>query len=174
MWTVATHSATTVPSMLDVRLFRHDLEATRAAIARRHESLDAVDEVVRLDQVVRQLNAERDDLRSRVRSISDEVGSLFRDGRKDEATELQAESRELGAQEKDLDARSDEAAAQLRDLLLDVPNIPADDCPDGADENDNVVIRTEGFDPDSYRDHQRVSHWEIGGNGSGSSTSNGP
>src|SRR5207302_2894684 len=34
--------------------------------------------------------------------------------------------------------------------------------PDGASEADNPVVRVEGFDPDSYGDHQRVPHWEIG------------
>src|ERR687898_924989 len=48
----------------------------------------------------------------------------------------------MGAQVKELDARADGA-------------------PDGASEEDNVVVRTEGYDPDGYAEHQRVPHWDI-------------
>ncbi|MGH3849535.1 MAG: serine--tRNA ligase, partial [Pseudonocardiaceae bacterium] len=54
------------------------------------------------------------------------------------------------------------AADQLRALLLTIPNPPGPDCPDGHGEADNVVLRTEGYDPEAYGDHQRVPHWEIG------------
>src|SRR5207249_3733975 len=52
--------------------------------------------------------------------------------------------------------------AELRDLLLRLPNLPDDAAPDGDSADDNVVLRTEGFDPDSYGPHQRVPHWDIG------------
>ncbi len=73
-----------------------------------------------------------------------------------------AESRALGDEEKALDAEVDALADELRDLLLRTPNLPAADCPDGAGEEDNVVLRIEGFDPDAYGEHQRVPHWDIG------------
>ena len=50
----------------------------------------------------------------------------------------------------------------MRELLLRTPNVPSDDCPDGAGEQDNVVLRTEGYDADAYGAHQRVPHWDIG------------
>jgi seryl-tRNA synthetase len=118
--------------------------------------------VIELDAEVRRRSAERDELRARIRAISNEVGQLFRDGRADEAKELQEESRALGAQEKGLDAGADRLAADLRDVLLLLPNLPSDDAPDGAGPEDNVVLRVEQFDPDSYAEHQRVPHWDIG------------
>src|SRR6478736_4020337 len=102
--------------MLDVRRFRTEPDVVRAALARRGDDLAQIDRVIELDADVRRRSAERDELRARIRTISNEVGQLFRDGRKDEATELQAESRAMGAQEKELDARADAVAAELRDL----------------------------------------------------------
>jgi seryl-tRNA synthetase len=148
--------------MLDIRLFRNELDQVRAGLARRGESMDSIDDVIRLDTEVREVNTSRDDLRSRIRAISGEVGQLMRDGLKEEAGELQAESRSLGEREKELDAHSAMVAAELRDLLLRLPNLPADDAPDGLGETDNVVTRIEHFDPDSYQDHQRVAHWDTG------------
>jgi seryl-tRNA synthetase len=148
--------------MLDVRLIRTDPDAVRAGLARRGEDTAVVDTVHALDAELRSLSATRDSLRAEIRVISNEVGKLFREQRKDEATELQEQSRMLGAEEKALDARAEELQAQVRDLLLRIPNLPADDCPDGADEDDNVVLRVEQFDPTSYGEHQRVEHWVVG------------
>jgi len=148
--------------MLDIRLFRNDLDVVTAGLRRRGEDLGAIESVVSHDVEVRRLNTARDDLRSRIRSISNEVGQLFRDGQKDEATELQAESRALGLREKELDAEAEQGAIELRELLLRIPNLPSDDAPDGASEHDNVVARTEQFDENAYGEHQRVPHWETG------------
>src|SRR6478735_8295892 len=104
--------------MLDVRRFRTEPEVVRAGLARRGEDLGQVDRVIELDEEVRRRSAERDELRARIRTISNEVGQLFRDGRKDEAGELQEESRELGRQEKELDEQADATGEQLRDVLL--------------------------------------------------------
>ena len=69
---------------------------------------------------------------------------MRRDGKVDEAEALQAESRDLGLHEKDLDAESDRLAGEVRNLLLHIPNIPAADAPDGANATDNVVLEVVG------------------------------
>ena len=148
--------------VLDVRRFRNEPDLVRSGLARRGEDPTSVDVVIDLDARSRQLAADRDELRARIRTLSNEVGQLMREGRREEGAELQAESRALGAREKELDAAADAVAAELRDVLLRLPNLPAADAPDGASEDDNVVTRVEAFDPDRYGDHQRVPHWEIG------------
>ena len=148
--------------MLDVRLIRTDPDTVRAGIARRGDDPSVIDEVHALDAELRGLAAKRDSLRAEIRVISNEVGKLFREQRKDEATELQEQSRLLGAEEKALDRRAEELESELREQLLRIPNLPAADCPDGAGEDDNVVVRVEQYDPTSYAEHQRVEHWVIG------------
>ncbi len=148
--------------MLDLRLIRNDPDSVRAGLARRGEDLAALDRLVELDAEQRTLTAERDALRAEIRSLSNQVGALHRDQRADEAAALQEESRALGQQEKDLDARCDEVALAVRDILLRLPNLPAVDCPDGGGEADNVVVRVEDHDAAGYADHQRVPHWEVG------------
>ncbi len=148
--------------MLDVRRFRTDPDSLRAGLARRGEDPSLADQVIELDGRVRALTIERDELRARIRTISAEVGQLFRDGQREEGAELQAESRTLGEHEKHLDAEADTVAEELRELLLRLPNLAADDAPDGATEADNVVVRMEGYDPGAYGEHQRVPHWDTG------------
>lgn len=151
-----------VAGMLDIRLFRNDLETVSEGLARRGEDPEAIAAVVSLDAEVRRVNAERDELRSRIRALSSEVGQLMRDGQRELAAELQAESRSLGEHERELDQRSDVASAELHELLLRIPNLPSDDAPAGRSEHDNVVARIEQFEESAYGEHQRVAHWDIG------------
>jgi seryl-tRNA synthetase len=131
-------------------------------LGRRGVESSVVDRLIDLDARARSLSAQRDDLRSQIKSLSREVGAARQSGDSATATELEAKSRELGEQGKSLDSAAEEAVASLRALLLVTPNLPAVDCPDGADEHDNLVRRVEGFAVDAYEAHQRVPHWEIG------------
>jgi seryl-tRNA synthetase len=149
--------------MLDIRRLRTDPDAVRAGLSRRGgDAAESVDRILELDQQQRTLGAQRDELRARIKTLSKEVGRRRGEGDADGAEALMAESRSLGDEEKALDGEVDRLEAEVRSLLLRTPNLPADDCPDGAGEADNVVLRTEGYDPDRYGPHQRVPHWEIG------------
>lgn len=147
--------------MLDIRRIRAEPDAVKAALSRRGHDISAVDEVLGLDREQRTVGEQRDQVRSEISALSKQVGQLRRDGDA-RANEVAARSRSLGDQEKALAARADSLAHDVRERLLRVANLPADACPDGRDEHANVVLRTEGFDPDAYVSHQRVPHWEIG------------
>jgi seryl-tRNA synthetase len=149
--------------MLDVRRLRSEFDDVAAALARRGDvDLTTLERARDLDQQQRSLASERDDLRGQVNKLSKEVGLLRRDGKVDEATSLQDESRLLGVRQQELEVATETAAAELRDLLLRIPNVPAAEAPDGSGEQDNVIVRVEDFDPSSYEPHQRVPHWDIG------------
>jgi seryl-tRNA synthetase len=150
--------------VIDVRRLRTDLAGVKAAMARRHDPtlLDQLDAAAELDREQRDLAAQRDDLRRQVNELSKQVGRLRGAGDTAAAEEAMAESRRLGDVEADLARQADDVDADLRDLLLRIPNIPADDAPDGKSEADNVVLRTEGLGPADYAEHQRVPHWDIG------------
>ncbi len=147
--------------MIDLRLVRNDCEAVRAALARRGIDLSELERVFALDESHRNLTTDRDAIRHQVKELSQQVGKLKRDGRDAEADVAAAKSRRLGDQEKALAAEADQVAAEIHELLLHIPNLPAPDAPDGADETDNPVLRVENFDLDAYGDHQRVPHWEF-------------
>lgn len=149
--------------MIDQRLLRTDLEGLRTALARRSSPvlLDDLDAAAQLDRRLLDIQRDRDEARSRVNAISKEVGALRRDGRVDVAEAKQAESRELGAREKELAADHDTVSGELRDLLLGIPNVPHPDAPDGTSDADNPVVTGPIGLPDEFADHQRVPHWET-------------
>ena len=149
--------------MLDLRRIRSESEAVKTALDRRGPGVsEAIDRIVGLDGEQRRVAAQRDDVRAQVKTVSKDVGRLRGQGQTDAAEAKMAESRELGQQEKALAAEADRLADDIRQLLLRVPNLPSDAAPDGATEADNVVLRTEGYDPATYAAHQRVPHWDIG------------
>jgi len=148
--------------MLDPKRLRTDLDAVKAGLARRGVDLAGIDRAAALDARERALKVVVEGRRARIKALSKEVGQARREGDTAIAEQKAGESRALGDEERDADAEAARIGAELRDILLRTPNLPAEDCPDGSSEADNIVVRTEGYDPDAYSDHQRVPHWEIG------------
>ena len=150
--------------MIDIRRVRADLDGVKTAMARRHDPslLAELDRLSVLDGELRALTTARDDLRARVNTASKEVGQAYKSGDRARGDELKDESRRFGDEERRLAIEADALQLQQRDLLLHLPNLPDPSAPDGVGEQDNVILRTEGFDPASYEDHQRVPHWETG------------
>ncbi len=148
--------------MLDIKLIRSDPVAVKTALARRGDSVTAIDDIVELDKRLRAASTKRDELRAQVRQISNQVGALHAQGSKSQAKSLAETSRGLSSEEKALDEKCTRLNSDLRDKLLSVSNLPSSDAPDGFDEQGNVEVRNSGFDYDSFAEHQKVPHWEIG------------
>src|SRR5262249_26296423 len=128
----------------------------------RHNSdlLDQVDEASRLDERLREITNERDDLRRQVNELSKEVGQLRRTGDTESAEKVMNRSRELGESERVLAAEHDRVSEDLRQLLLRIPNIPHTDAPDGGSDEDHPMVTGPVNMPDSFAEHQLVPHWE--------------
>jgi seryl-tRNA synthetase len=148
--------------VIDQRLLRTDLDVVTSALSRRHQPaiLDDVERAAGLDRRLLEIGHERDEIRAQINALSKRVGNLRREGRTDEAEELQAESRELGAAEKVLAGEHDEVSESLEELLLGIPNLPHPSAPDGTSDHDNpVVVGPIGVS--EYPPHRRVPHWEA-------------
>ena len=122
-------ASSTFPVVLDLRQIRTDPDGVRAGLARRGADLDLLDRVLELDEQSRALGARRDELRNQVKTISKEIGGLFKEGRREEAEARKAESKALGDQEKELAGEAEEADAAIREALLRIPNLPSTDAP---------------------------------------------
>ena len=148
--------------MIDVRLLRSQPDVVRTALARRAkpELLEQLDHAIRLDVRLRDIVTERDTARARINDVSKQVAALRRD--KQDAEHLVAESRSLGEREKVLDGEYGEVEAVLRELLLQIPNLPHPEVSSGMGSHDNVVVRGPLQMPTAFASHQRVPHWETG------------
>ncbi len=148
--------------MLDIRRIRTEPDVVKAELARRGIDTSDIDRLVELDARQRQVAGERDELRSRIKAVSKQVGLLRKEGKADDAEAAQSQSRGLGEREQALAAEAAAVGEEIHDLLLRIPNTPSPRAPDGADDADNPVLRIANFDPDRYEEHQRIPHWELG------------
>ena len=154
--------------MIDIRALREDPEGIKAALARRGVEAAEVDAVLEADVAWRAAQRRAEDLRREVKSLSSEVGRAKKAGDEATAAELSARSRRLGEDERTAATEADAAEERVRTGLLYLPNIPAEDAPDGVGEDDNVEVRRWWPGQDVGRsqpgrpEHRQVPHWEIG------------
>ena len=148
--------------MIDVRLLRTDPKGVRAALTRRGKPdlLEQLDDASSLDERLRQITGDRDELRRQVNDLSKQVGQLRKSGDADAAEAAATQSRELGETERTLAAEHDDVSEALRQVMLRIPNLPSPDAPDGDGEEDNPLVKGPVNMPDSFAEHQRVPHWE--------------
>ncbi|MCW8344944.1 MULTISPECIES: serine--tRNA ligase [Vibrio] len=145
--------------MLDSKLLRTELDETAAKLARRGFTLD-VETIRKLEEQRKSIQVEVENLQSTRNSISKQIGQKMAAGDKEGAEEIKKQIGTLGS---DLEAKKVELAAlmtELDDITLSVPNIPADDVPDGKDENENVEVSRWG-QPKSY-DFEVKDHVDLG------------
>lgn len=149
--------------MIDIRYLRSEPDTVRELMARRNkpELIGLLDEALGFDGRMREITAERDAIRQQVNELSKQVGTLRRNGDDKAAEGLQAESRSLGEKEQSLAAETDEVTAQLKDVLLRLPNIPHADVVVGLDDSQNPTITGPINLPATFPEYQRVAHWDT-------------
>ena len=143
--------------MLDLKVIRGETERVKAAMARRKENVD-IDAVIALDDKRRSLLFEAEGLKAKQNEVTKQIPVMKKEGK--DTTSLLEEMKALSAKIKDLDVKTREVESELNKMMLTIPNIPADDVPDGDSDADNVEIRkfceprNFGFEP--------KAHWDIG------------
>jgi seryl-tRNA synthetase len=154
--------------VIDIRELRADPDAVKAALARRGVEAAEVDAVLEADAAWSARLRVAEDMRAEVKELSRLVGQAKKAGDETQAAELSRRSRELGDDERVAAAEAEAYLEQRQTGLLYLPNIPADDAPDGMGEDDNVEVRRwwpgqeDGRPAPQRADHQEIPHWEIG------------
>ena len=127
--------------MHDIKRIRDDAASFDAGMARR--GLDPLaDGILAVDKAWRATTTELQTLQQRRNEASKEIGTRKRDGA--DADDLIAEVGEIKARMQALEDDERARKEELDDILAGLPNLPADDVPDGADESDNVEVRRDG------------------------------
>ena len=108
------------------------------------EKLGLVDEVYDLDKEYRECKTKADEMRSKRNSLSDSIGKLMRDGKKDEVDVIKKEVSDINIEIKDLEVKEETLAQEIKKRMMVIPNIIADDVPIGRDDSENVEIEKFG------------------------------
>ncbi|MDV6224778.1 serine--tRNA ligase [Nitratireductor aquimarinus] len=144
--------------MLDIKWIRENPQALDEALKKRGADPES-GKLLALDEARRQHLTKLQEAQERRNAASKEIGKAMASGDKDLAEKLKAEVSELKSFVQDGEAEERRHDAALNDALARVPNIPLEDVPVGADENENVEVRRHG---EPKRDNWSKEHFEIG------------
>lgn len=143
--------------MLDAKFIRNNVEAVQQAIANKGEKA-SLDKFLQLDARRRDILVEVEQLKNQRNLASQEVARRKRTG--GDADALIEETKQVGQHIKEFDAELKTVEEELEYQLLTIPNLPHASVPIGADEKENVFLRSVG-QPTVF-DFTPKPHWEIG------------
>ncbi|HEY0086075.1 MAG TPA: hypothetical protein VGB65_09220, partial [Allosphingosinicella sp.] len=137
--------------MLSLQFIRENTNAVRKAVRDKNVAVD-IDEVLRLDLKAKAVKTALE----LNRASKNQQSAAFQNCSPTERETLRSIVKGISAEISKEEAQLTEIEAQLKPLLLRIPNIPWDGAPVGPDENSNTVVRTHG-EPRSFdfepRDH---------------------
>ena len=132
--------------MIDIKLIRENRDLVKENIKKKFqdEKLPLVDEIYELDIKFREAKQEADNMRALKNSKSAEIGTLMREGKKDEANKVKEEIAEYGDKIAALEVKEEELQKDIKDKMMVIPNIIDDTVPIGEDDTHNVEVEKYG------------------------------
>ncbi|EEX52092.1 serine--tRNA ligase [Prevotella sp. oral taxon 472 str. F0295] len=147
--------------MLTLKLISEETERVIKGLEKKHfkGAREAVEKVLETDKRRREAQQKLDKNKQEANSMSKQIGMLMKDGKTQEAEEVKAKVAVYKENDKQLQTLMAEAEQELTALLCNIPNIPADNVPEGKDANDNVVVKEGGVIPQLPED--ALCHWDL-------------
>lgn len=132
--------------MIDIKLLRENPEFVKENIKKKFqdEKLVLVDEVLDLDEKLRQYKTDGDKLRSERNKTSKEIGMLFGQGKKDEAEACKAHVVEINDELVHIEEETDRLNEEVKQRMQVIPQIIDETVPIGKDDTENVEIERFG------------------------------
>ena len=126
--------------MIDINFLRANPDAVRENIRQKFQDkkLPLVDEVIELDAKRRELQKEGDALRAKRNTLSAQIGKLMKEKKAEEANAVKAEVVANNERVAEIEKMTEEISAKLKQDMMAIPNIIADDVPIGKDDSENV------------------------------------
>ena len=147
--------------MLDIKFIRENKELVKQNIRNKfqEQKLPLVDEVVELDEKIRSIKLEGDNLRGNRNSTSALIGQLMREGKREEANQTKQKVVEINEKLVTIEKEEEELSKLLREKMLVIPNIMDKSVPIGKDDSENVEI--EKFGEPVVPDYEVPYHADI-------------
>ncbi len=132
--------------MLDIKFLRENSDVVKENIKKKFQDakLPLVDRVIELDKKSRDLKNNGDNLRSERKKISDEIGKLFKEGKREEAENSKKQVQEINDKLVSMEEEENNINKEIREIMLTIPNIIDESVPIGKDDSCNVEIEKFG------------------------------
>ncbi len=126
--------------MIDINFLRANPDKVRENIRKKFQDkkLPLVDEILELDSRRRELQREGDERRAKRNNLSAKIGQLMKEKKIEEANVVKAEVVENNERISEIEKLTEEISSKLKQNMMAIPNIIADDVPIGKDDSENV------------------------------------
>ena len=147
--------------MLILKLISEETDRVIKGLEKKHfkGAREAIEKVLEYDKLRREAQQKLDANKQQQNLLSKQIGGLMKEGKKDEAEAIKEQVADLKAADKALQEINEKANEDMIHVLLDIPNIPNDKVPEGADASNNVVIKEGGVIPELPED--ALCHWDL-------------
>lgn len=146
--------------MLQVNYIRENREKVLERLALKNfKQPELVDEIIGLDEERRKTQVQLDDVSAQSNSIAKQIGDLMRQGEKQKAESLKAESPLLKEKAKTLGDRLAVIEEELQNKIVVLPNLPHTSVPKGSTPEENETIFEHGDKP--ALSENALPHWEL-------------
>lgn len=146
--------------MLQLQVLRQETENVKKRLAvKNFKNLSLVDQILEMDDNRKRLTFEYDETKARINTASKTIGQLMAKGEKEQAQEQRKEVEALKKQLLTIEPQLAEAENNLQQHLVQLPNLPAREVPEGTTPADNEVVRSGGEKP--ALPQQALPHWEL-------------
>ena len=126
--------------MIDIKFLRENPEIVKENIKKKFQDhkLELVDEVIDLDTKKRELTVKGDELRMNRNNLSQEIGNLMKNGKKDEAEKIKEQVKEINDELVENEKLEKEYDEKVLEIMMKIPNIMDPSVPIGEDDTHNV------------------------------------
>lgn len=147
--------------MLLVNQIRENYAGMLAGLQKRniHNAANLLLQVIKLDDLRKSTQTQRDQIQAEANSISKQIGILMKEGKAEEVNAIREKTTRLKEQIKELEDLFSTTDEELKTLLYSIPNVPHSSVPAGKTSEDNEVVLENGTIPALYEG--KLPHWEL-------------
>ena len=132
--------------MIDINLIRTNPQLVKDNMKKKfkEDKIGLVDDVQKLDTEYRQLKLDCDNLRAQRNTLSTQIGGLMREKKIEEANAVKLEVGKINETLKNNEVRETELQAEIKKIMMAIPNIIDASVPVGKDDSENVELQRYG------------------------------
>ncbi len=123
------------------------------------DATEIVQHVLDLDRRRRELQAESDSIQAQLNTLSREIGTMMKEGRKEEADASRQGIGAMKEKQKQLADMFEDVSREMQAELVRMPNLPHELVAPGKSAEDNVIVRSGGTVPELHAG--AVPHWDL-------------
>ncbi|MGN0206422.1 MAG: serine--tRNA ligase [Muribaculaceae bacterium] len=146
--------------MLTLALIKENPEDVIKRLAVKHfDGREMIEKILELDKQRRAAQTQFDNNACSLKQLAAQIGSLMKEGKKEEAEKVKTEVANLKNSNKEIEDNLKAAENEITQILLNIPNVPCAMVPEGRTAEDNVVEKTGGVIPPLGED--ALPHWDL-------------